>query len=248
MAVLVPYRDTPGRMPLLWWTLQRLYGTRRSWSGFLDADVILCTDTTTGEGPWCKAAAVEDGMLSSRFDADIVVVHDADCWSDGLADAVSNVAESLTRRNIPQWAIPHGDVHRLTPAATAEVLAGRDPHPGMPLVPHHDGGHTRPYGGMAGGGIVVLTRDAYEQVPLDPRFLGWGGEDESWGLALTTLLGPPWRGDAPLYHLWHPPEERLNRHVGSAATRALTVRYQYAAKDGPAAMRALVDEARGVTV
>jgi hypothetical protein len=256
VAVIVPYRDSPGRMPLLWWTLGRLYAARMRLFDMISADIVLCTDQPDAGGPWCKANAVSSGVTVARgLDAvgddvlvdvsgdDVLVVHDADCWSDGLAEAIDAVATGRA-----QWAIPHSDVHRLTPEATAEVLAGKDPDVGMPLVPHHEGGHCRPYRGVPGGGIVVLARDAYEHVPLDPRFLGWGGEDEAWGLALNALLGEPWRGDAPLWHLWHPPQSRLNRHVGSDTSHALLTRYQYAAKDGPEAMRALVDEYRGVTV
>jgi hypothetical protein len=106
----------------------------------------------------------------------------------------------------------------------------------------------RPYRGVEGGGISVLTRDLYAQVPLDPRYVGWGQDDESHGLALNTIAGRRWRGVAPLWHLWHDPQPRLNAHVGSAQSRALHVRYQYAAKAGPAAMRALLAEIRPVEV
>ena len=91
--------------------------------------------------------------------------------------------------------------------------------------------------------MTVLTRGLYEQVPLDRRYVGWGQEDQSHGLALTAIAGRRWRGVAPLWHLWHDPQPRLNAHVGSAESRKLHVRYQYAAKDGPAAMRTLLTEA-----
>jgi hypothetical protein len=89
--------------------------------------------------------------------------------------------------------------------------------------------------------MTVLTRETYEQVPLDRRFAGWGQEDESWALALTCLTGAPWRGDAPLWHLWHPPQDRASRRWGSGASRALWARYCQAAAD-PDAMRALLAE------
>ncbi|RCV53458.1 glycosyltransferase family protein [Marinitenerispora sediminis] len=179
------------------------------------------------QGPWCKARAVAAALPFAT--GDLLVIADADCWSPGIDAALEAVRDGAP------WAMPHGRVHRLTPDATAQVLAGVAPHPRMPVT-------QRPYQGWPGGGIVVVRRDVYEQAPLDPRFTGWGGEDESWAHALTTLAGPPWRGRAPLWHLWHPPQDRMSRRWGSPEARELAGRYRKAARS-PAAMRALVDEA-----
>lgn len=105
--------------------------------------------------------------------------------------------------------------------------------------------------------MTVLPRALYERVPLDPRFAGWGQEDGSWADALTALAGPPWRGDHPkqplhpMWHLWHPPQERTfpagrsaSRAIGSAEGLALRQRYRAAARAGPGAMAALLAEAR----
>jgi hypothetical protein len=135
-------------------------------------------------------------------------------------------------------------VYRLSEAATVMVYAATDPEPAATL-----GGLARaPYVGVEGGGMLVLPRDTYDRVPLDPRFENWGAEDQAWAAALRTLAGRPYRGSAPLHHLWHPLASRLNAHVGSADNHALLVRYQYAAKAGPEAMAALVAEAAAVTV
>lgn len=177
-------------------------------------------------GPWCKAAAVHSALEDST--ADILVIHDADVWTDELQRAVDKVAAGAP------WAIPHQWVHRLDPAATDELLAtGR---PGDTL-------DQEPYVGHPGGGIVVLTRDTYLDCPLDPRFVGWGQEDDAWAHALTTLAGRPWRGAADLIHLWHPPQERRDRHVGSDQGHRLYRRYCAAARKREA-MRLLVDEHR----
>ena len=62
--------------------------------------------------------------------------------------------------------------------------------------------------------------DAYDQAGgFDPRFVGWGGEDTSLGAALTTLVGPPARLEASVWHLWHPGP---NRPPSSAAPPAQT--------------------------
>lgn len=178
-------------------------------------------------GEWCKAQALNSAVESS--DAEIIAVSDADVWTAGLAEAVGAVAGGAP------WAIPHRDVHRLTERSTEEVLAGADWRDAET--------EQAPYKGLPGGGIVVAAREVIEAIPPDPRFVGWGQEDESWAMALETLLGPPWRGGEPLVHLWHPPQERMTRRRGSAANWSLRCRY-LAARGDPEAMRTLLEEFR----
>jgi hypothetical protein len=101
----------------------------------------------------------------------------------------------------------------------------------------------RPYLGVPGGGIMVLSRETYEQVPLDWRFKGWGQEDEAWGAALAAVAGKGWRGTEPLYHLWHPPQPRQNRAIGSDESRHLRNLY-LKARRFPDEMEALLTVAR----
>lgn len=183
------------------------------------------------DGPWIKAAAVTPAVEASS--ADLVVMADADCWSPGLPAAIEAVADGAP------WAIPHQLVHRLTSAATGAVYDGTVALD--TIEPSHC--EQDPYRGFAGGGIVALPRGTYLDVPLDPRFGGWGGEDESWARALSTLVGDPWRGSGPLFHLWHPPQLRMNRRHGSRESEALTFAYRQA-KGRPNRMRALVEEGR----
>lgn len=160
--------------------------------------------------------------------ADIVIVADADCWTDGLPPAIEAV-----ERGAP-WAIPHSPVHRLNQTGTANVLDGNPPDPRQLEQP--------PYPGVAGGGFLVAPRDTLLDVPLDPRFVGWGQEDECWAMALEARHGPPWRGTADLLHLWHPPQERLDRRRGTREGWLLRRRYLKARHD-PVLMRELLSEA-----
>lgn len=178
-------------------------------------------------GPWVKALAAMPAVTAAPPGA-IVVVADADVWTDGLRDAIQAVQDGAG------WAIPHWTVHRLAETATDAMLAGGDWR-GQPLA-------RRAYQGLAGGGVVVALRETLLQVPLDPRFIGWGQEDQSHAIALTTLAGAPWRGTADLTHLWHPPQPRLSRSRGSEESWRLRRRYLQARHD-PAAMRRLLTEA-----
>lgn len=219
VAVVIPWQGgCPYREQALTWVRDRWAKRHPSWPVLLGV---------APDGSWCKADAVVDAL--ARTDADIIVVADGDVWCDQVADAVAAV-ESGAR-----WAVPHGNVHRLTEDATTAVLVGTLPDVALPV-------EQAPYLGVPGGGIVALSAETFWSVPLDPRFEGWGGEDEAWGLALEKLAGSPRWGDAPLWHLWHPPQPRRNRHVGSPQNQALLVRYQTVRT--PAGMRSLVDEAR----
>lgn len=222
VSVLVPYRADGGHRDAAWaWAAERWKQQHPDWQ---------VVTGTCPDGPWRKGVAVADA--ASRADGDVVVVADADVWSDGIGAAVDAVLAGAP------WAIPHGRVHRLSETATAQVLAGADPKVAAEAI---DGLARTPYLGVEGGGLVVLPAEALARVPMDPRFAGWGQDDQSWALALGTILGKRHRGAAPLYHLWHPPLPRLNSHVGSPESHALHVRYQYAARSRPA-MRALLAE------
>lgn len=179
-------------------------------------------------GPWSKGATVNPAVRASR--ADILVIADADVWTTGTDAAVDAIAAGAS------WALPHGSVRRLSQPATQLVLDGHPLTDQLELA-------ERAYRGIHAGGILVARRSTLLQIPLDPRFNGWGGEDQAWGYALYTLLGGAWEGHPPLWHLWHPPQERLNRRVGSVASDQLRRRYLKARRD-PAVMHALLAEHR----
>jgi hypothetical protein len=186
------------------------------------------TVATAPGGPWCKAAAVMPAVSNSS--ADVVVVADADAWCDGVESAVR------TAQTGAPWCIPHRLVKRLSEIGTGAVLAGA--HWREQALAE------RPYQGMQGGGIVVAHREVLLSVPMDPRFVGWGQEDTSWAIALHCLVGPAWRGNADLVHLWHPPQPRATRRRGSMEGWRLYRRYARAIGN-PNAMRALLNEIGG---
>lgn len=219
-CVLIPWRSTdcPHRTRALAYVLSR-YATT-GWP-------VVIGRHDASEGPWNKALAVTDALTQTQ--AEILILADADCWTEGLPDAVQAVKDGAP------WAIPHRGVHRLNQDATTRYMAG-EPLDGLPLG-------ERAYLGVEGGGLVVIRRAAYEAAPFDARFTGWGNEDEAAGFAWRGLHGPPWRGKAPLIHLFHPPQERATRKFGSMDSRDLRKRYARARHD-PDAMRRLIEEGR----
>lgn len=167
-----------------------------------------------------------------RAAGSVLVIADADVWCDQTPDAVHRVIDGCP------WAVPHSIVCRLTPDATLDVIRG------TPLHRRSFGRRSLEEGSYRahlGGGITVIARGTYEQVPIDPRFAGWGFEDDAWCLALNALVGPAWQASAPLWHLWHPPQDRTSRDEGSVESLALFDRYRTADRDGIAA---LIEEAK----
>lgn len=175
---------------------------------------------------WCKADAVADAL--TRATGDLLVIHDADVYSDNLQEAIDAVESGEH-----EWASPHWTVRRLTEAGTTQFLNGE----------RETAEVSEDHYAVLGGGIVVIRRDTYERVPLDRRFVGWGGEDQAAAAAWKTLAGPAFKGRQPLWHLWHPPQQRMSRKVGNVANDELRARY-IGARTFNRRMRQLVEEGR----
>lgn len=221
VAVVVPLAlDCPYRARAWEWVRHRWATEHPDW------EIV----TGTCEGPWSKGTAVADAV--ARTDADVLVVADADVWVDKIGVYVSEVTERAAR-----FIRPHRRVFRLNEQATEKVYAGEVP---ADVVGRLNGLAQSPYSGVLGGGMVILHRRLYEECPIDPRFVGWGGEDEAWGFALSTMAGRRTQGREALWHLWHPPPERRSRRYGSVANEYLRSQYQHAAGD-VTATRQLID-------
>ena len=162
------------------------------------------------DGPFNRAWAILDGAWKASNETLLVI--DADVVGF-YAHATSRVESGKSK-----WAIPFGNLHRLTEASTTAYLAGERTHLDFEEV--HRGNET--------GTCVVIERSVLDVAPPDVRFVGWGQEDDAWQRALRVMVGPPWRGSEPLLHLWHPPQPRLNRTYGSREGKHLRRRYESA--------------------
>ena len=210
ISVVVPFRGGCPHREAVW-----------DWvRGSLETSGWEIIEGRCGDGPWRKAVALADGI--SRASGDRIVMHDADVWCDGLPEAITDPAPIV---------VPHHLVHRLTQHSADQFMTG---HAGPYKL-------DRPiYLGRPAGGLLVFDRTVWDQTPMDPRFTGWGQEDDSWAQALTVTHGPITRLRHDLYHLWHPPQERMNQVMGSPESKALWRRYETART--PEAIRSLLAE------
>lgn len=206
VSVVIPWRPgDPYREASRDWVVEQIETRYPGWQ------IVECDHP--GDD-WSKAEAIMNGIETSF--GDIIVVHDADVWCEGTAEAVEQVKAGKP------WAMPHSRVIRLDEHSSAQYRAGQRDRMTIRRTAE------RPYQGVIGGGILVVPRVTAEQIPPDIRFRGWGGEDESWGYALETLAGPLWRGGSDLIHLWHPPQARRTRAAGSKENTDLAAQYRAA--------------------
>lgn len=223
VSVVIPIGgDCPHRAAALRWVTDRYLTEHPDWS-------IVHADGTTPDG-YSRSRAIVAG--AQRAAGDVLLVADGDVWCDSR-NAVDAARES-------GWAVPHRLIHRLSPESTEQVLAGVEWR-GLPLSTDNRRDHT-PYVGNEAGTLIAIRRDVLLDVPPDVRFVGWGQEDTAWSTALRRLVGKPWRGAEDLVHLWHPPQPRRDRSVGSDANLALARRYAKARR--PEAMRELIEESK----
>lgn len=211
VEVVVPYLAGPGRARLLGHILGRYRTHHPDWA----LTVAPCP-----AGPWSKGAAARPALAASE--ADVVVLADADSWTEPWL--LANAVRAARKQG---WVVPFTTVRRITRGDTDRILAGQtiawpDIEAVAPACP--------------GGGIVVARRGTWQAVHgPDPRFTGWGGEDRALGYALDALAGAPTNIPGVLWHLWHPGQRTISR-----ATRRRWRAYR-AARHDPAAMAALVN-------
>lgn len=224
VSVLIPYRSDGAERDRNWAYL------RERWQRhFPEWEIVVGTHQNGG---WSKGAALWDAFNASS--GSTIVIADADVWTSGVQYAVDKIN---IRSNT--WAVPHQRVKRLTADATEQVMVGDLRFDRIKKVHLDRDGYT----GIAGGGLTVMHRDLYEAAPIDPRFIGWGQEDQAAGHAWTTLAGRPWRGYYDLFHLWHPPQAKMGRTIGSKEGYALKQRYA-GARNQKRRMVKLIEEFR----
>lgn len=242
VCVLVPYRGDDGGPRDMAWEFMRVWWGR-------EHPTYAVVEGGCRPGPWCKAEAVADALRHTS-PGDTLIISDCDVLCDGVGPAVAAVSTGTAA-----WAVPHHRVNRLTLDATRALYAGgglpaQPPPPSRRLHHQRDAASSSPqversYTGIVGGGLVVLPRALYERVPLDPRFTGYGQEDTSWGLALRHMAGEPMRGRDPLWHLWHPPQER-SKVPGIGSPESLALYHRYVRALTPDVMAGLLAEIGGL--
>jgi len=187
-VILVPWRPDPRdeRRQLLWdWTRPYL-------------EEIGPITTAGCEGRWQRAVACNRAARAAG-DWDVALVADSDTIPEpgSIERAIDWV------RSTGGGCRPHLDRYLLNREGTLRFaqrgIAGLEPQ-------HVD--HTWP-----GGGLLVLTREAYEKAGgYDENFVGWGWEDTAMNLALMRTSRFD-RLPSKAWHLWHQPQRARPQSV-----------------------------------
>jgi hypothetical protein len=188
ISVLVPYTST-GEV----WR-DRAWDWVRSWlECYLpEAEIIVGTDKNK---PFSPARALNDAYSRAQGKYIMVLTSDAYVPVHLIRRCVDDMAQQPIGRK--RWFMPFTRRIEMTPEATEVVLAS-DHMPSMDQ-PFEDS-----WSGL-NGMCLILPRTAWDKVGgMDERFVGWGGEDQSFIRAVDTLWGPHKRLHGDALHFWHP--------------------------------------------
>jgi hypothetical protein len=210
-VVVMPWRDSgdPHRRQTMEWTTAR-------WRSY-GLKVVQAPDND-GNVRWNASQARNNATKLANARALIIADSDVMVRRETIEKAVKLCF-------VEPWVVTHGNVHRMSKRATDALMEhdGELPDPGETI--------RQPYTGVEGGGLLVITPGQFAKVGgYDEEFLGWGSEDEAFGMAARTLIGKPARLPSPLWHLYHPPGLR-QKSEGYPDNRLRLRMYEHALGD-----------------
>jgi hypothetical protein len=185
-VVLVPYRADNGHRDRLWQHLRTQFWPHFGWP--------VCVGEDPGEGRFNRSAALN--AAASQQPWDVAIVADSDTWvpppqleqATKLAVKSGRLVSALT------------GVIELDPDCTEAVLSNRFSETTLSV------GTVRTGELATQSSMLVVTRELWDNIGgFDPKFTGWGGEDNAFWRAAAILAGEPMRVPGYAFHLWHEP-------------------------------------------
>ena len=235
VSILVPFR--PERRNDI--RIKHWAWIKKRWEHVLpEAEIV---EGTTDAVPFSKSQAVNDAF--HRSSGDLLIIADADTWIE--RDHITAALDQAS--TIPHAVIPWTNCYRLN-RVDSSTIHRADPAGPFPVTKKMlDRINDEPTPSPASMAMnIVIQRRSFEAVGgMDPRFLGWGGEDTSFGLACWTLLGPTVLLMGNAWSLYHArPKQGAHRVWQNDMPQRnydLWQRYK-AAKENPAEMIKLCNE------
>ena len=149
--------------------------------------------------PFHRGKARNDAATWAEHDT--LIIADADTVPE--AQAIREGVRVVSAQEAP-WVIPYGEneYYNLTEAYTKGFMDLRPEETALPEFRDGDWDHRL----TSWAGALIMTKDAFKVVNgYDERFIGWGGEDNAFQLAMDYMVGPHARvNDGRAAHLWHP--------------------------------------------
>jgi hypothetical protein len=207
MIVIVPYRPDHGHRDKLWKHLKDQYWVHQPY------------ELVVGEhlsGPFNRSEAINQ---AADRPWDVAVIADADTWvpAKQLHHAIELAEQS--RRLVAAF----NAVVELSQPCTENILIGR-----TSLAGSFEATKVRTRDLETQSSMLVIHRDLWDRVGgFDPRFSGWGCEDNSFWKACDLHAGTEHvSGNA--YHLWHSPARGKGHGIEYRRNLNLWHRYETA--------------------
>lgn len=207
ISALIPFRGDGAQRDRLWEHCKRIWDA-------LPVELVVGEDA--GDGPFNISRAFNDAARKAT--GDVFVLYGADQLPD--LERITWADEQL---GVHAWCALYAATGAYNAGDTAAILQGADPS----VLPFDQ---WAPFCTA----IIGVRRDAW--IPFDERFIGWGGEDTAWRLALNVLYGDTPEPSGTLRCLYH--ESASREHT--AHNFGLLGEY-IACEDDPTRMRALLD-------
>lgn len=182
ISALIPFRGDQGQRARLWDHCRKLWER-------LPVELVIGEDP--GDGPFSIARAFNDAARKATGDK--FILYGADQIPD--RDRIEWATEQLDTH---KWCALYANTAGFGAASTNAILAGALPD-SVPLGP------SVPFCTS----IIGIRAESW--IPFDERFIGWGGEDTAWRIALTSLYGDTPEPSGTLRCLFH--EAASREHI-----------------------------------
>lgn len=213
LSVIIPWRNSGDQ-----WR-------RQSWDWLLqryqrllpEADIFCGHDDSE---PFNRSST--RNYLVDKSDGDILLIADADTvfHREQIEVGIRKILNGAS------WVIPYAEnrYYNVTADETALIWAS----PFESTIPELTDSSQWDHKITSWAGLLLVTREAFDLVGgYDPRFVGWGYEDNAFRAALDHRVGPHARVDSYALHLWHPaPEDQCFGQPHINANRELYRLYE----------------------
>jgi glycosyltransferase involved in cell wall biosynthesis len=213
LSVIIPFKaKCPEREKIFNWVLKRTQLILPK------AEIIVGSDDRNPHEYFNKSMAINDAVEKST--RDFILILDADAFIDAPA---FEKAYKLIKQNA--MVVVSKNIRFLSSKFSKKLLK-LDAGIGVKDIANLDD-EVLYEGGSVSMALLIHKEKFVEMNGFDERFVGWGGEDDAFYFAYSTLFGERITTDYTGYHIYHP---RLNN---SKQSKTLEEENINASKDNP---------------